>query len=153
MKVEIQKTDHRVPFPSQAHESDTGYDLHAVIDQPLTLEPGVPHLIDTGIRLRPVVEETSPHEPPNPRIDIQIRPRSGWSSKGVLVHLGTVDSGYRGNLKVSMINISKNPIDLFPGAKIAQLVFSQLVHVRLQRVDSVEIDSSRAENGFGSSGF
>lgn len=153
MRIEVEITDQRVEVPSQAHDSDTGYDLFAAIHEPLTLSPGIPHLVDTGIRLRPVVFDTPDHRSPGSKIDIQIRPRSGWSSKGVLVHLGTVDNGYRGNLKVSMINISREEIVLHPMAKIAQLVFSQIMPVRLDRVISVELDSSRSDRGFGSSGF
>lgn len=145
MKIEVQITDSRVSLPSRAHDSDTGYDVCAAVDTDLSLEPGVPVLVPTGIRLRPLGTHGI--------LDISIRPRSGWSSKGVLVSLGTIDFGYRGDCKVCMINLTREPIRIPSMAKIGQLVFSQRMPVELVQVSSVEIDSTRAESGFGSTGF
>lgn len=148
MKIEVEITDPRISLPSKAHEDDTGFDVHAAVQDDLVLEPGVPHLVDTGVRLRPRTDTI-----PNARIDISIRPRSGWSSKGILVSLGTIDAGYRGNVKVCMINLTKENISVPVMSKIAQLVFTQPIRVHLEKVDSVELDSTRQESGFGSSGF
>lgn len=92
-------------------------------------------------------------------IEVQVRPKSGLSRKGLLIHFGTVDTGYRGQILVTvtylgnlMANIFNPPYRFKKGDKIAQLVFKRYEEVEVIEVDEMDSDTERVTNGHGSTG-
>lgn len=83
----------------------------------------------------------------------QLRPRSGWASKGVSCHLGSIDNPYTGELKVIMYNFSNQPVTISHGAKIAQFVVVPIVIPTVKIVEEFSEVRDRGSNGFGSSGY
>lgn len=124
---------------AKAHKSDSGYDVRT-IDRVIIFE-GKTMLISTGLFL----------ELPK-GLEAQVRPKSSLSSKGLLVHFGTVDQGYRGEVKVAITNLTGQMVALDKGQKIAQLVFAPLVDVDTVMVDEIKDDTDRGQRGFGSTG-
>ncbi len=131
------------------YKGDAGIDLPASVCSDVKLYPGETKKIDTGIYLQ--IPEG---------YEAQIRPRSGLSSKGILVQIGTVDSGYRGMVRVVITNLNfqsgwrmffPKPFIIKDGDRIAQIVFKPLLDCVLEEVNVLE-ESERGENGFGSSG-
>ncbi len=122
----------------RARESDAGFDLicHAYH----LIQPGELVVLKTGVRL----------ELPN-GVEAQVRGRSGNSVNGLWVALGTIDSGYRGEIGVIACNMGKTVWMVTPGDRIAQLVFARY-ESQVEIVDSVGMDTDRGESGFGSSG-
>lgn len=142
MKIKIRKLDERAILPKYAHgpEEDAGMDLYAL--DHAAVYPGEIQPIRTGI----AIELPSGYE-------AQIRPRSGLAAKGITVANapGTIDPGYRGEIKVLLAN--NNPkIDHYikPGDRIAQMVISKYEAVEWEEGELAE--SERGEGGFGSSG-
>lgn len=129
--------------PFYASEGASGVDIRADVAKYITLLPGVVSCVPTGIYL----------EIPD-SYECQVRPRSGLSKNGIMSILGTIDSDYRGEIHVLLINLTKNDIFIEPGDKIAQLVFQKVEKVKFESVLSVEFLSSskRGINGFGSTG-
>lgn len=128
-------------IPYKAHESDAGFDLCSVEEQ--LIKSGESGLIPTGIQL----------ELP-PQTEAQIRPRSGLALKHSLTVLnspGTIDAGYRGELKVIMINHGKEDFIVKKGMRIAQMVIAPVLEVALEEVEELS-NSSRDLGGFGSTG-
>ena len=123
-------------IPTKAHPTDAGYDLYAVEDKWLTINK--PTLIKTGIAM----------EIPKGCVG-DIRPRSGLSAKGVTVAYGTVDSGYRGEVKVNMKAWCHK---IHKGDRIAQLVVLPLVSFTTEQFDNELSKSDRGTKGFGSTG-
>lgn len=132
------------PYPlEKANPTDVGYDLKCHSEGCFTLEPNSHLMVPTGCKLK---IETSPK---NSRVwDIQLRGRSGLASKGILVHVGTIDQTYHEEIKVVMFNLSGKPYRISPGDKIAQLVFSQARELKTIPVTYIKSD----RGGFGSSG-
>lgn len=125
-------------------KSDSGYDLRlqAIKDKENNvIESLETVLIHTGVYL----------ELPDD-IEVQLRPKSSLSSKGLLVHFGTVDSGYRGELLVAMTNLNKDRVELEYNRKIAQIVFNKKTDVDLKKVNEINKETDRGEGGFGSTG-
>ena len=116
-------------------------DLHAV--ESVTLEPGVPRLVPTGLTL----------EIP-PGYEAQVRPRSGLALKdqvGVLNSPGTIDSDYRGEVQVLLANLGTEPLAIARGERIAQLVVARVEQARL--VEAARLaPTQRGAGGFGSTG-
>lgn len=130
-------------LPSYGSEEAAGADLRAHLDEPLTLEPGQRVIVPTGIR----IEIPAGYEG-------QVRPRSGLAAKfGVtLVNApGTIDSDYRGEVGVILINLGTEAYRIEPGERIAQLVIAPVTRVVFAREESLA-DTSRGEGGFGSTG-
>lgn len=126
--------------PYRAHKNDSGLDIRLKSDQPLLLKPFTPITVDTGI----AIELKSGYE-------AQIRPRSSLSKRGILVSLGTVDNGYRGEIGVTLTNITQNEQTIQAYERIAQLVISKVVIPQIEYVERLS-ESERGEDGFGSSG-
>lgn len=132
--------------PVQATPGAAGWDLRARVDDVVRIEPGARVAIPTGIRLAlPVGYEG------------QVRPRSGLAREyGVTVGNapGTVDSDYRGEVLVLLVNHGAHDFDIRPGDRIAQLVIAPVPQVRIVEVGSVEALGAtvRGEGGFGSTG-
>ena len=141
LKVKIKKVAD-VKTPAYAHKGDSGVDLYAAEDY--LLKPMERKLIATGIKIAiPVGYEA------------QVRPKSGLAIEhgiGAVNSIGTIDAGYRGEIKVPMINFSDKPYKIEKGKKIAQMVFSKVEEAVFEEVDGLEA-TSRNESGFGSTGL
>lgn len=143
MKVKIQKLDERAQLPQYQTDEAAGADLHACLDTSVVIEPGAVELVPAGIAL----------EIPK-GYEIQIRPRSGLALKHgvtVLNSPGTVDSDYRGEIKIMLINHGKQPFVVQHGERIAQMVVARHEKVELEETDKLS-KSKRSTAGFGSTG-
>lgn len=135
----INKSKHELP--KYATPSSAGMDLRANIDAPVTIKSGERVLIPTGIHIQ------------LPKgYEAQVRPRSGLFLKhGVSAHLGTIDSDYRGDIGVMLINHGKDDFTVNDGDRITQLVISKFEKVEWEPVLFLD-DSERGEGGFGHTG-
>lgn len=123
----------------KGHDTDSGYDLKTT--RPFKLLPQQVKLIPTSLYL-----ELDKH------IEAQVRPKSSISAKGILVHFGTVDSDYRGEVQVVMQNINDYGVEFEAGQKIAQIVFNEKTEVFLEQTEDISNDTQRGSGGFGSTG-
>jgi dUTP pyrophosphatase len=131
------------PVPQYATEGSSGMDIRASIDIPLTLQPLQRILIPTGL----FVEIPSGYE-------IQIRPRSGLAIKHGITCLnspGTIDSDYRGEIKIILINLSSEEHVINPGDRIAQMIVQKIERAELEQVEILN-ETARAGGGFGHTG-
>jgi dUTP pyrophosphatase len=131
------------PLPEYATPGSAGMDIRAHLDAPLTLRPMERFLVPTGLFIQ------LPDD-----YEAQVRPRSGLAIKQGLTCLnspGTVDSDYRGELKVILINLSQEDQVIHPGDRIAQMVVSPVQQVKLKLVREIEA-TVRNEGGFGHTG-
>lgn len=132
-----------LPLPTQASPGSAGFDLRAAVDGELVLRPGERLLVPTGIVL----------EIP-PGWEGQVRPRSGLALRhglSIVNAPGTIDSDYRGEVGVILINLGDAPCTLKRGDRIAQLVISRVEPVEWEEADTLE-SSGRGDGGFGSTG-
>lgn len=133
--------------PKFAYEGDSGFDLRADIEEPIVLDPFKRILIPTGLYFELVKG-----------LELQVRPRSGLAVKHgitVLNSPGTVDSHYRGEIKVPLINLGDEPFKIVKGDRIAQAVIVPVFgegKINLTKTDQLN-DTSRGEGGFNSSGI
>ena len=132
-------------LPAASTADSAGLDLRAAVpeDEPLVLEPGAFTAVPTGLALA---------LPPG--TEGQVRPRSGLAARHgvtVLNSPGTVDSDYRGEIKVLLINHGKEPFTIERGERIAQLVVAHYVGVAFEEVETLEA-TERGAGGFGSTG-
>ena len=142
IQVKFVLLDQNAKAPQKSHDDDAGFDLFAVAE--FALHPQEYACIPTGLRI----------ELP-PGTEAQIRPRSGLAAKHGITVLnapGTIDAGYRGEIKVILINHGKEDFSIYPGMRIAQMVIKPLYDVSFTEV-SVLQESARSEGGFGSSGL
>lgn len=123
----------------KGHDTDSGYDLKTT--RPFKLLPQQVKLIPTSLYL-----ELDKH------IEAQVRPKSSISAKGILVHFGTVDSDYRGEVKVVMQNLNQHGVEFEAGQKIAQIVFNEKTEVFLEQTEDISNNTQRGIGGFGSTG-
>ncbi|HSG41103.1 MAG TPA: dUTP diphosphatase [Thermoanaerobaculia bacterium] len=145
MKVRIKRLPAAagLPLPTQGSAGSSGFDLRAAIDQEIVLRPGERLLVPTGI----VLEIPAGWEG-------QVRPRSGLALRhgiGILNAPGTLDSDYRGEVGVILVNLGEAPFSLRRGDRVAQLVFCRVEPVEWEEAEALE-DSSRGDGGFGSTG-
>lgn len=142
VKVKI-LPENGVELPKYMTEESAGMDIKAKIDQPIILETLDRYLVPTGIKL----------EIP-PGYEVQVRPRSGLAIKHGITLLntpGTIDSDYRGEIKVIVVNLSKEKYTIENGERIAQLVLQKVYKMDLE--ESLELNSTeRNEGGFGHTG-
>lgn len=142
MRLAVRRLDERATIPTRAHDTDAGFDLHAL--EAVTLEPSARAKVRTGIAI----------ELPERHAGL-VLPRSGLAERQGLSLVnapGLIDEGYRGEVQVLLLNTDRTTaIEIAPGDRIAQLVV-----VRVERPDVVEVDklgeSARGGGGFGSSG-
>ena len=132
-------------LPAYETEGAAGMDLRAAVpeDAPVTLRPGERQMIPTGLSMA---------IPPGS--EVQVRPRSGLAAKHGLTCLnspGTVDSDYRGELKVILINLGAEPFVVQRGERIAQMVVAPVTRGVFQEVEVLP-ETARGEGGFGSTG-
>lgn len=142
MQIRVERIHERAILPAYAHgpEEDAGMDLCAV--EEVTLEPGVPRLVPTGLTI----------ELP-PGFEAQVRPRSGLALKHSITMPnapGTIDPGYRGELRVILLNLGREPYTIHAGDRIAQMIVAR--YEAVQWVEETPGESRRGANGFGSSG-
>jgi|TARA_Y100000031_G_scaffold130274_1_gene149858 dUTP pyrophosphatase len=141
LKIKMQKVAD-VPTPSYAHKGDAGVDLYAAED--CTLKPMERKLVPTGLKMEiPVGYEG------------QVRPKSGLSINHGITQVnctGTIDSGYRGEIKVPLINLSNSEYKIEKGKKIAQIIFAKVEEVVFEETEQLT-ETTRAHNGFGSTGL
>ena len=143
VKVLIKKLNTSAQLPSYKTNGASGMDLMACIEQPINLKPGKSCLVPTGLSM------AFPEE-----YEIQIRPRSGLAAKkniGVLNTPGTIDSDYRGEIKIILINHSNENLIINNNDRIAQMVLAHIKKMELEETNELP-KSIRGENGFGSTG-
>lgn len=135
------KKVHKLAFaPTKAHPFDSGFDLYS--DENTYVNPGNTVVIRTGIQ----ISLPSGYE-------AQIRPRSGVSAKTpLLVMLGTIDNGYRGELGIIVKNVGLTAHAINVGDRIAQLVPVKIDEFFIEEVEDLDYNTNRSGNGFGSSG-
>jgi dUTP pyrophosphatase len=139
MKVKVQKVCPHIPLPTKSHSSDAGWDLYA--NEDCCISSRTRRTIDTGIKL----------EIPDGHVGL-IWPRSGIATKrGIDVFAGVVDSGYRGVVKVCLYNSSDEDFEINRHDRIAQIIFQEVSPFLIEEVEETG-DSSRKEDGFGSTG-
>lgn len=140
IEIAVKRLRPGAKLPHRASEHATGLDLYACLDAPLTLGPA-PQLVPTGVAIAFPVGW-----------DVQVRPRSGLSSKGVGVAFGTIDADYRGELLVTMWTFGTlASYELHDGDRIAQMVVARLAMARIIETDTLD-DTERGAGGHGSTG-
>lgn len=142
MQIRIKKLNSQAVLPEYAHgpTEDAGLDVRSLEDA--VLVPGIPLAVPTGLAF----EIPSGYE-------VQLRPRSGLALKHAITLANspaTIDPGYRGELRVIMINLGREPYEVKAGDRIAQMVVAKYETVEWQETDLA--DSIRGAGGFGSSG-
>lgn len=145
IKVQIKTLPHfeGLSLPQHMTEGASGIDLLAACQEPITLQPGERVLIPTGIIIA---------LPKN--LEAQIRPRSGLAIKHGITLLntpGTIDSDYRGEIQVIVINHAKETFTVTRGMRIAQMVLAEVVKAKLEVVDNLD-ETRRGAGGFGHTG-
>jgi len=143
VKVLIKKLNPSVQLPSYKTNGASGMDLMAFIEEPISLKPGKSCLVPTGLS----VAFPEEHE-------IQIRPRSGLAAKNnisVLNTPGTIDSDYRGELKIILFNHSSKNFIINNNDRVAQMVLTPIIKMELEETDELP-ESIRGKGGFGSTG-
>ena len=141
IKIKIKKTGD-AKMPSYVHKGDSGVDIYSTED--LILNPMERKLVGTGLMLEiPLGYEA------------QVRPKSGLAINHGISQancIGTIDSGYRGEVKVQLINLSDKPYHVQKGKKIGQMVFAKVEEAVFEEVQELN-PTSRNEKGFGSTGL
>ncbi len=145
MNISISRLPHSegLPLPEYATSGSAGMDIHAANHEPLTILPSQVVMVPTGLCM------AVPHG-----FECQVRSRSGLAAKHGVFALnspGTIDSDYRGEVKVILANFSSEPFTIERGTRIAQLVVAKHEHVRWDEVETLE-ETVRGEGGFGSTG-
>ena len=143
VKVLVKKLDPKVQLPSYKTEGSSGMDLMAFIKDSIKIAPNTTALIPTGISVAISND-----------VEIQIRPRSGLAAKSsisVLNTPGTIDSDYRGELKIILFNHSNQEFVVRNNDRIAQMVLMPVLKIDFEEVDDLP-DTLRGSGGFGSTG-
>ena len=143
VKILVKKFDTNIKLPVYKTSGSSGMDLVAYIKNKITINPGKTVIIPTGIAV------AIPK-----KYEIQIRPRSGLAAKkgiSVLNTPGTIDSDYRGEIKIILINLSKKPFVVKLGNRIAQMILCPIIKGKLQEVRNLP-KTVRDKGGFGSTG-
>lgn len=133
-----------IPFPRYHTQSAAAMDLHAAVPHPVSIEPGVISLVPCGFALAVPLG-----------FEGQIRPRSGLAIReGITVvnSPGTIDSDYRGEVKVALINLGTTPFSIERGMRIAQILIAPVPRVVWEEVPQLPA-TSRGEGGFGHTGI
>ena len=144
MELKIKKLRENAKIPFRATEGSAGMDLYACIDEPLTLAQGEKAIIPTGIAIAL----------PSPELGAFIFARSGLAIKhgiGLLNAVGVIDSDYRGEVCVGVINQLSEPYTINPDERIAQLVILPVSLIEPVEVDELD-ETERGAGGFGSTG-
>ena len=143
VKVLFKRLNHKARLPKYKTDGSSGMDLMACIDEKIIIRPQESKLIPTGIGIA-IPKDT----------EIQIRPRSGLAAKSnisVLNTPGTIDSDYRGELKIILFNHSKDKFTVNDGDRIAQMVLMPVLKVEFEETNELP-ETIRGSGGFGSTG-
>lgn len=144
MKIPVVQYDHAsdLPLPQRATTGSSAVDLLAAVEEEITLEPGTIELINTGIKM------SLPEG-----MEAQIRARSGLASDGIIVPNGpgTIDSDYRGEVKVLLQNLGDSSFTIVRGDRVAQLTVQRVQRFEWEPRESLD-DTRRGAGGFGSTG-
>ena len=143
VKILVKKFDKNIKLPTYETSGSSGMDLVAYIKNKITIKPGKTAMISTGIAVA---------IPKN--YEIQIRPRSGLAAKkgiSVLNTPGTVDSDYRGEIKIILINLGKESFVVKSGDRVAQMILCPVVRAKFKEVKNLP-KTIRDKGGFGSTG-
>ena len=144
VKVLIRKLDPTVKLPEYKTYGASGMDIIAFINKPISLKPKMSSIIPTGLSVAF-----------SDNYEIQIRPRSGLAAKNnisILNTPGTIDSDYRGEIKVIMYNHGKEEFTINNGDRIAQMILSPVFKIELEETNDDLPKTIRGEGGFGSTG-
>lgn len=144
MQLQIQRLSPNAKLPTRATEDSAGYDLYAALDEPISIPAGAIQRIPTGLAVAP--DRTD--------IALLLMARSGLATKyGITMAngVGLVDSDYRGELLVPLINLGSQPFTVLPEMRIAQLVLMSVIHPVLTEVKQLP-ETVRGTSGFGSTG-
>ena len=142
-KVQIKKLNQKAKIPEYKTLGSSGVDLEALIEKKIIIEPGKSKIIPTGLSIA---------IPSN--LEVQIRPRSGLASKyniSVLNTPGTIDSDYRGEIKIILFNHGYEEFIVKNGDRIAQMILQPVLKFQFDEVDQLD-DTIRGSGGFGSTG-
>lgn len=142
--VRLQRLHDGAQLPAYQTAHAAGMDLHACLEEPLTLKPGQIALVPCGFAI--AVPEG---------FEAQVRPRSGLATKhgiGMPNAPGTIDADYRGEVKVPLINLGQAPFVVEHGARIAQMVIAPVARATVREVAELEA-TARGAGGFGSTGI
>tara|TARA_B100000965_G_C19211994_1_gene592019 strand:+ start:216 stop:653 length:438 start_codon:yes stop_codon:yes gene_type:complete len=143
VKVLIKKLNPEVQIPTYKTSGASGVDLMAFIKEPIKLAPNSSCIVPTGISV--AFSEN---------YEIQIRPRSGLAAKNKITVLntpGTIDSDYRGEIKVILFNLGKDEFIIKNQDRIAQMILTPIIKIKFEVTDDLP-DSLRGKGGFGSTG-
>ena len=143
VKVLIKKLNSKVQLPKYKTNGSSGMDLMAFLESPVNLKPQESELIPTGISIA-IPEDT----------EVQIRPRSGLAAKSnisVLNTPGTIDSDYRGEIKIILFNHGKEDFVINNNDRIAQMILMPIVKAEFEEVENLP-KTLRGSGGFGSTG-
>ena len=143
IKVQIKKLDPKAKIPEYKTEGASGVDIMALLENKITLDPGESKIIPTGLSI------AFPDD-----LEVQIRPRSGLAAKSnvsVLNTPGTIDSDYRGEIKIILINHSNEKFEVKNGDRIAHMVLMPVLKFKFEEVSKLD-DTIRGSGGFGSTG-
>ena len=143
VKVLIKKLDSKVQLPKYKTDGSSGMDLMAFLESPINLKPQESELIPTGISIA-IPEDT----------EVQIRPRSGLAAKSnisILNTPGTIDSDYRGEIKIILFNHGKEDFVINNNDRIAQMILMPIIKAEFEEVENLP-KTLRGSGGFGSTG-
>ena len=144
--IKIKRFSHmaEIELPAYASKGSSGLDIRAAIEEPITIESGEIKLVPTGF----AIEIPYGYE-------AQIRPRSGLAIKhgiGLVNSPGTIDSDYRGEVNIILINWGKQSFTIMPGDRIGQLVLAKVCHATIIEMPVLD-ETERGEGGFGHTGM
>tara|TARA_B100001741_G_scaffold221733_1_gene183952 strand:+ start:159 stop:596 length:438 start_codon:yes stop_codon:yes gene_type:complete len=143
VKILVKRLNSKVKLPEYKTSGSSGMDLMAFIENPIKIVPNTVELIPTGLSIA-IPED----------LEIQIRPRSGLAAKssiGVLNSPGTIDSDYRGELKIILFNHGNKDFIVNNNDRVAQMVLTPVIKMELEEVDQLP-ETIRGVGGFGSTG-
>ena len=143
VKVLVKRLNSKVNLPEYKTSGSSGVDLMAFIDSPIKIAPNTLELVPTGLSIA-IPED----------LEIQIRPRSGLAAKssiGILNTPGTIDSDYRGELKIILFNHGNKDFIINNNDRIAQMVLTPVIKMELEEVNQLP-KTIRGSGGFGSTG-
>lgn len=146
MKMNVKYLNKNMPKLS-SDLYDSGYDIRASVNSPVTIASRGIATIPAGFAL----EITDYPTQNNMSVEIQIRPRSGLTKKGIVAQLGTVDVSYRGEFMVNVYNFNDHEVIIEPFDRIAQIVVCPIYKPEVVDVDELS-ETNRGDKGFGSSG-
>ena len=143
VKLLIKKLQKNIILPEYKTDGSSGMDLMANVEQTVKILPGEKKIISTGIMV--AIPE---------QYELQIRPRSGLAAKNgisIINTPGTIDSDYRGEIKVILINLGKDIFEIKKNDRIAQMIICPIIKAELEEVESLP-KTVRGKGGFGSTG-